>query len=98
MKIEFTYSKKADKFLDKHSGLKDKFEENIRKFLLGDKNINIKEMQGFKIPVYRMRISSYRIIFTRKNGEIIIIYTVDAGSRGDIYNNIKDIKKNSQIK
>ena len=56
--------------------------------------MDIKSLQGLNIPLYRMRLGTYRIIFTRKNGDIIIIYTVDVGNRGDIYNNVKNIKKN----
>ncbi len=94
MKIEFTYSKRADKFFDKHTSLKEEFEENLISYFKGNKNIDIKSLQGLNIPIYRMRLRTYRIIFTRKNGSIIIIYTIDAGNREEIYNNIKNIKKN----
>ena len=94
MKIEYTYSKRADKFFDKHTSLKEEFEENLISYFKGNKNIDIKSLQGLNIPIYRMRLRTYRIIFTRKNGSIIIVYTIDAGNRGEIYNNIKNIKKN----
>ena len=94
MKIEFTYSKRANKFFDKHTSLKEEFEENLISYFKGNKNIDIKSLQGLNIPIYRMRLRTYRIIFTRKNGSIIIVYTIDAGNRGEIYNNIKNIKKN----
>ena len=94
MKIEFTYSKRADKFFDKHTSLKEEFEENLISYFKGNKNIDIKSLQGLNIPIYRIRLRTYRIIFTRKNGSIIIVYTIDAGNRGEIYNNIKNIKKN----
>ena len=93
MILEFLYSKKADKFFNKHIGVKKDFENTIIKFFRGDRNIDIKPLQGFKNSIYRMRLGNYRIIFTRKDEEIIIIYTIDAGNRGDIYNNLKDIKK-----
>ena len=94
MKIEFTYSKRTDKFFDKHTNLKEEFEKNLISYFKGNRNIDIKSLQGLNMPLYRMRLGTYRIIFTRKNGDIIIIYTVDVGNRGDIYNNIKNIKKN----
>ena len=65
MKIEFIYSKRADKFFDKHTNLKEEFEKNLISYFKGNRNV-----------------------------DIIIIYTVDAGNRGKIYNNIKNIKKN----
>ena len=94
MKIEFTYSKRVDKFFDKHINLKEEFEENLISYFKGNRNIDIKSLQGLNIPLYHMRLGTYRIIFTRKNGSIIIVYTIDAGNRGEIYNNIKNIKKN----
>ena len=94
MKIEFTYSKRADKFFDKHTSLKEEFKENLISYFKGNKNIDIKSLQGLNIPIYRMHLRTYRIIFTRKNGSIIIIYTIDAGNREEIYNNIKNIMKN----
>ena len=94
MKIEFIYSKKADKFFYKHINIKEEFEKKLISYFKGNMNVDIKSLQGINIPIYRMCLGAYRIIFTRKNGDIIIIYTVDAENRGEIYNNIKNIKKN----
>ena len=94
MKIEFIYSKKADKCFDKHINIKEEFEKKLINYFKGNRNVDIKSLQGLNIPIYRMCLGTYRIIFTRKNGDIIIIHTVDVGNRGDIYNNIKNIKKN----
>ena len=74
--------------------LKEEFEKNLISYFKGNRNVDIKSLQGLNIPTYRMRLGTYRIIFTRKNGSIIIIYTIDAGNREEIYNNIKNIKKN----
>ena len=74
--------------------LKEEFEKNLISYFKGNRNVDIKSLQGLNIPIYRMRLGTYRIIFTRKNVDIIVIYTVDAGNRGKIYNNIKNIKKN----
>ena len=94
MKIEFIYAKRADKFFDKHINIKEEFEKKLINYFKGNRNVDIKSLQGLNTPIYRMCLGTYRIIFIRKNGDIIIIYTVDVGNRGDIYNNIKNIKKN----
>lgn len=93
MILEFLYTKRADKFFNKHIGVKEDFENSMIRFLKGDRNINIKMIQGFKTPLYRMRLGNYRVIFTRQGEDIVIVQVVDAGSRGDIYNHLKDIKK-----
>ena len=73
--------------------LKEEFKKNLISYFKGNRNVDIKSLQGLNIPIYRMRLGTYRIVFARKNVDIIITYTVDARNRGEIYN-IKNIKKN----
>ena len=73
--------------------LKEEFEKNLISYFKGNRNVDIKSSQGLNIPIYRMRLGTYRIVFARKNVDIIITYPVDARNRGEIYN-IKHIKKN----
>ena len=73
--------------------LKEEFKKNLISYFKGNRNVDIKSSQGLNIPIYRMRLGTYRIVFARKNVDIIITYTVDARNRGEIYN-IKNIKKN----
>jgi len=45
---------------------------------------DIKRLQGHS-DLYRLRVGAYRIIYTVDNGQFVI-YIVDAGNRGQIYN------------
>jgi len=45
---------------------------------------DIKRLQGHS-DLYRLRVGAYRIIYTVDNGEFVI-YVIDAGNRGQIYN------------
>lgn len=45
---------------------------------------DIKPMKG-NPGLYRLRVGDYRIIYTIDNGQLII-YIIDAGNRGQIYN------------
>ncbi|MFR4520743.1 MAG: type II toxin-antitoxin system RelE family toxin [Fusobacterium sp.] len=86
MKLIFKYKKIAEKFLNKHKGLKEKFQENITLAYNGYKNIDIGIVEGQEIKTYRMRITSYRIIFrVEEDNTLTIIDVIDAGNRGDIY-------------
>jgi mRNA interferase RelE/StbE len=47
---------------------------------------DIKRLQGKKSRgMYRLRVGSYRIIYTVDNGQLVVC-VVDAGNRGQIYN------------
>lgn len=46
---------------------------------------DIKRLQGKKsLGMYRLRVGSYRIIYTVDDGRLVIC-VIDAGNRGDIY-------------
>lgn len=45
---------------------------------------NIKKMKKHD-DLFRLRVGDYRIIYTVDNGELIV-YVIDAGNRGQIYN------------
>ena len=47
-------------------------------------NGDIKRLQGHS-DLFRLRVGAYRIIYTLDNGEFVI-YVIDAGNRGQIYN------------
>lgn len=83
--IYFDYHKQAEKFFKKHEDIREKFENNIKSMYSGNRNINIKVMQGEKETIYRMKIADYRVIFKIVDGQIIIIDTILAGNRGEIY-------------
>ena len=45
---------------------------------------NIKKLKGHE-DLLRLRVGEYRIIYTVDNGALIV-YVIDAGNRGQIYN------------
>ena len=47
---------------------------------------DIKRLQGKKSKgLFRLRVGDYRVIYSVDNG-CLIVYVVDAGNRGEIYN------------
>lgn len=48
---------------------------------------DIKKLKGHN-NLLRLRVGDYRIIYTVENGELIV-YVIDAGNRGQIYNKYK---------
>ena len=77
--------KRAKKFIDKLPR-KEKIRvvSAIEKLPYGE---DIKRLQGYD-ELMRLRVGNYRIIYTVKNNELIVV-VIDAGNRGEIYNRYK---------
>lgn len=74
--------KKAKKFIDKlPKNEKIKIVSAIMQLPNGE---DIKKLKGHD-NLLRLRVGNYRIIYTVDNGECII-FVIDAGNRGEIYN------------
>lgn len=86
--FNFKYSKQAEKFFKKHEDIRKKFKQAIYSLFIGNR-IDIKRMQGTEDEIYRIRINDYRVIFKIEKGQIIIIETILAGNRGEIYKQFK---------
>lgn len=74
--------KKAKKFIDKlPMNEKKRVVSAIEQLPNGE---DIKKLKGHS-ELMRLRVGSYRIIYTVDNGELVVI-VIDAGNRGEIYN------------
>lgn len=74
--------KKAKKFIDKLPKTERlRIVKAISQLPSGD---DIKKLKGYN-DLFRLRVGDYRIIYNLDNGELIV-YVIDAGNRGEIYN------------
>lgn len=74
--------KKAKKFIDKlPQNEKKRIVKAIEQLPDGE---DIKKLKGHQ-NLLRLRVGDYRIIYSVDNGELII-YIIDVGNRGEIYN------------
>ena len=95
---EFTYkiqyTKAAEKFFKIHGDIKEAYEYSIKELLIGNhpEQIDIKRIRGKRNDYYRMKIGNYRVIYAIINGIIVVIDTILAGSRGDVYKKISGLK------
>ena len=90
IKLIIRYSRLVEKFFEKHLDIENQFLKNLEAFYISkEKNVDIKKLKGTIIPQYRMRIGSYRVIFTvtKETIKVYSIYVEKAGSRGEIYKN-----------
>ena len=91
---EIQYIKAADKFFKKHENIRKEYEVAIRELLIGEhhEEIDVKKIKEKKNDYYRIRLGDWRVIYTLINGKIIVIMTLAAGSRGDIYKKLTGLK------
>ncbi len=92
--FEILYTKAADKFLKTHEDIRQKYEANMQELLFEEhpEMIDVKRIQGKKSLYFRMRIGENRIVFTILNGKIIVVTTLLAGVRGDVYKKMDGLK------
>jgi len=84
--LSFSYSRKAKSFFSRHEDVQREFEQNIDKFYLKGQSegIDIKRTSGSNRWI-RMRMASYRVIYSIIKDRIIIVEVMLAGNRGEIY-------------
>ncbi|MBQ6001926.1 MAG: type II toxin-antitoxin system RelE/ParE family toxin [Synergistaceae bacterium] len=90
--INIRYEKSAEKFFAKHEDIRAQYIDSLSEWLDNPERVDVKTIRGKRGKYYRMRIGGWRVIFSVVNGNVIVINTILAGSRGDIYKKIGGIK------
>ena len=87
LSYEIQYTKAADKFLKIHEDIRKQYEDSIRELLIGDHpgKVDVNRIKGKRNDYYRIKLGGYRVIYAVINGKIIVISTLLAGARGDVY-------------
>ncbi len=85
--FEIQYTRAADGFLKAHEDVRSRYEDAIRELLTSDhpEQVDVKRIKGKRNDYYHIRIGAYRVVYALINGKIVVITTVLAGPRGDVY-------------
>lgn len=91
---DIQYTKAADKFFSVHENVRETYEDAIKELLIGDhpERIDVKRIRGKRNDYFRIRLGGYRILYAVINGKIIVINTILADSRGDVYKKTDGLK------
>ena len=91
---EIQYTKAADKFLKTHEDVRKQYEDAVRELLVGDhpEKVDVKRIRGKRNDYYRIRLGACRVVYAIINGKIIVICTLLAGARGDVYKKMSGLK------
>lgn len=84
---EIQYTKKAEKFFKKHEKVRGQYELSIQRLITDDhpEEIDVKKISGKMNEYFRIRLGNYRVIYAVINKRIVVINTLLAGARGDVY-------------
>ncbi len=88
---EIQYTKAAEKFFKTHEDIRSEYRAAIKELLIGEhpEKIDVTRIKGNKNNYYRIRLGNWRVIYTIINGKIVVIRTILAGARGDVYKKMK---------
>ena len=94
IQYEIQYTKAADKYLKDHESLRSRFEETIRELIAGEhpEKVDVRRIKGKRNAYYRIRLGNDRIVYTIINGKIIVVCTLLAGPRGEVYKKMQGLK------
>ena len=94
IEYEIQYTKAADKFLKTHEDVRTQYEESIKELLVGEhpEKVDVKRIKGKHNDYFRIRLGGYRIVYAVINGKIVVITTILAGARGDVYKKMSGLK------
>lgn len=94
MTYEIQYTKAAEKFFRSHEDVREQYEDAVRELLAGEhpEKIDVKRIRGKSGSFYRIRLGGWRVVYAVINGKIVVITTLLAGSREDIYKKMSGLK------
>ena len=92
--FEVHYTKAADKFFRHHEDIRTQYENALKELLSGDhpEKVDVKRIRGKRSDYYRVKLGGYRVVYTIINGKIVVVLTLTAGARGDVYKKKGGIK------
>lgn len=90
---EIQYTKKAEKFFKKHEKVREQYELSIQRLITDDhsEEIDVIKISGKMNEYFRIRLGNYRVIYAVINKRIVVINTLLAGARGDVYKKMTNL-------
>ena len=91
---DIQYTKAAEKFFKVHENVRNEYEASIRELLVGEhpETVDVKRIKGKRNDYFRIRLGGYRVVYAVINGKIVVINTLLAGARGDVYKKMNGLK------
>ena len=87
LKDEIRNMEVKSKFFEKNESVRDQYKAAIRELLVGDhpENVDVKRIKGKRNDYFRIKLGKWRVVYTIIKDQIVVVSTLYAGARGDIY-------------
>ncbi len=74
--------------------LRTQYEDAIKELLVGEhpEMIDVKRIRGKRNDYYRIKLGGYRVVYAIINGKIVVISTLLAGPRGEVYKKMSGLE------
>ncbi len=94
LSYDIEYTKAAEKFFKDHEDVRKEYKDAIKELLVGDhpEKVDVKRIKGKRNDYYRIKLGGYRVLYTLINNKIVVIKTILAGPRGDVYKKMSGLK------
>ncbi len=94
LSYDIEYTKAAEKFFKDHEDVRTQYKEALNELLVGDhpEKMDVKQIKGKRNVYYRIKLGGYRVLYTLINGKVVVINTILAGPRGDVYKKMHGLK------
>ncbi len=88
------YTRVADKFFTSHEDVREEYENALKELITGEhpESVDVKSIKGKRGEYYRIRLGNYRVVYAIIDGVIVVITTLLAGPRGDVYKKMQGLK------
>lgn len=81
--LEYTEAAKKTLYkLDKNTAKA--VQAKLEKLMSGSANLDIKKLQGYSDPIYRLRVGDIRVIYEVHNNQLIVL-VIRIGPRKEVY-------------
>ena len=94
LSYEIEYARAAEKFFKSHEDVRTQYKEALKELLNGEhpEKVDVKQIKGKRTTYFRIKLGGYRVLYTLINNKVVVINTILAGPRGDVYKKMHGLK------
>ena len=94
LSYDIEYTRAAEKFFKSHEDVRTQYKEALKELFNGEhpEKVDVKQIKGKRNTYFGIKLGGYRVIYTLINNKVVVVNTILAGSRGDVYKKMHGLK------